>query len=132
MFSQAKWWMLCGMCTVGLAHAGVDFLEPLDGAVVEPTFMARFQVTGLEVVPSNVNKPGTGHHHLFINSVDIEKNVVIPNDNQHKHYGKGQTEAEIFLQPGKYTLTLQFGDSMHKSYGEEYRKKINITVESKP
>jgi len=117
MFSQAKWWMVGGVCMAGLAHAGVDFLEPLDGAVVEPTFMARFQVTGLEVAPSSDTRPGTGHHHLFINAVDIEKNVVIPNDNQHKHYGKGQTEAEVFLQPGKYTLTLQFGDSMHKSYG---------------
>jgi hypothetical protein len=132
MFSQAKWWMGGGVCMAGLAHAGVDFLEPLDGAVVEPSFMARFQVTGLEVAPSSDTRPGTGHHHLFINAVDIEKNVVIPNDNQHKHYGKGQTEAEVFLQPGKYTLTLQFGDSMHKSYGPEYRKKINITVVGKP
>jgi len=132
MFSQAKWWMVGGVCMAGLAHAGVDFLEPLDGAVVEPTFIARFQVTGLEVAPSSDTRPGTGHHHLFINAVDIEKNVVIPNDNQHKHYGKGQTEAEVFLQPGKYTLTLQFGDSMHKSYGPQYRKKINITVVGKP
>jgi hypothetical protein len=132
MFKKTKWWIVCGVFTAGLAHAGVDFLEPLDGAVVEPTFLARFQVTGLEVAPSSDTRPGTGHHHLFINAVDIEKNVVIPYDNQHKHYGKGQTEAEIFLQPGKYTLTLQFGDSMHKSYGAEYRKKINITVEGKP
>lgn len=132
MFKKTKWWIVCGVFTAGLAHAGVDFLEPLDGAVVEPTFLTRFQVTGLEVAPSSDTRPGTGHHHLFINAVDIEKNVVIPYDNQHKHYGKGQTEAEIFLQPGKYTLTLQFGDSMHKSYGEQYRKKINITVEGKP
>jgi hypothetical protein len=77
-------------------------------------------------------RPGTGHHHLFINAVDIEENVVIPFDNQHKHYGKGQTEAEIFLQPGKYKLTLQFGDGAHRSYGTAFRKTISINVVGKP
>jgi hypothetical protein len=77
-------------------------------------------------------RPGTGHHHLFINAVDIEENVVIPFDNQHKHFGKGQTEAEIFLQPGKYKLTLQFGDSAHRSYGAAFKKTISINVVGKP
>ena len=71
---------------------------------------------------------GTGHHHLLIDARDIETGVVIPNDNQHKHFGKGQTESLVFLQPGRYRLTLQFGDGAHRSYGEIMRKSINITV----
>ncbi len=122
---------------LSLAHVfaladGVDFIQPKDGDTVEPTFMAKFAVTGMQVVPSGEIKPGTGHHHLLINAVNIEKNVVIPNDNQHKHYGKGQTEVEVFLQPGKYKLTLQFADGAHKSYGEAYRKTIYVTVAGKP
>lgn len=111
---------------------GVDFIQPKDGDTVEPTFLAKFAVTGMEVSPAGEVKPGTGHHHLLINAVDIEKNVVIPNDNQHKHFGKGQTEAEVFLQPGKYKLTLQFADGAHRSYGEAFRKSIYVTVEGKP
>ena len=30
--------------------------------------------------------------------------------------------------PGKYRLTLQFGDGLHRSYGEKYRKTIEVTV----
>jgi len=120
-----------------LAHVfaladGVDFIQPKDGDTVEPTFLAKFAVTGMEVSPAGEVKPGTGHHHLLINAVDIEKNVVIPNNNQHKHFGKGQTEAEVFLQPGKYKLTLQFADGAHRSYGEAFRKSIYVTVAGKP
>ena len=114
------------------AAQGVDFIYPKDGDTVEPTFWAKFSVSGLELVPATEVRPGTGHHHLFINAVDIEKNVVIPFDNQHKHYGKGQSEAEIFLQPGKYKLTLQFGDSAHRSYGAAFKKTISINVVGKP
>ena len=122
---------------LSLAHVfaladGVDFIQPKDGDTVEPTFLAKFAVTGMEVSPAGEVKPGPGHHHLLINAVDIEKNVVIPNDNQHKHFGKGQTEAEVFLQPGKYKLTLQFADGAHRSYGEAFRKSIYVTVEGKP
>jgi len=122
---------------LSLAHVfaladGVDFIQPKDGDTVEPTFLAKFAVTGMEVSPAGEVKPGTGHHHLLINAVDIEKNVVIPNNNQHKHFGKGQTEAEVFLQPGKYKLTLQFADGAHRSYGEAFRKSIYVNVEGKP
>ena len=114
------------------AAQGVDFIYPKNGDTVEPTFLAKFSVSGLELTPATEVRPGTGHHHLFINAVDIEENVVIPFDNQHKHYGKGQSEAEIFLQPGKYKLTLQFGDSAHRSYGAAFKKTILINVVGKP
>ncbi|MFN6061118.1 MAG: DUF4399 domain-containing protein [Burkholderiales bacterium] len=126
--------ILLGLLVTSLfgAAQGVDFIYPKDGDTVEPTFWAKFSVTGLELAPANVVKSGTGHHHLFINAVDIEENVVIPFDNQHKHDGKGQSEAEIFLQPGKYKLTLQFGDGAHRSYGAAFRKTISINVVGKP
>ncbi|MSQ66122.1 MAG: DUF4399 domain-containing protein [Limnohabitans sp.] len=122
---------------LSLAHVfaladGVDFIQPKDGDTLEPTFLAKFAVTGMEVALAGEIKPDTGHHHLLINAVNIEKNVVIPNDNQHKHYGKGQTEAVVFLQPGKYKLTLQFADGAHRSYGEAFGKSIYVTVEGKP
>ena len=32
------------------------------------------------------------------------------------------------LAPGKHTLTLQFANALHKSYGPGYAKQITITV----
>lgn len=106
----------------------VDFIEPKDGDTVGTSFIAKFQVTGMTVSPAGEVKPGTGHHHLLINSADFAENAIIPFDNQHKHFGKGQTETEVVLPPGKYKLTLQFANGEHKSYGEKLRKTIEITV----
>ena len=49
-------------------------------------------------------------------------------DDQHRHFGKGQTETEITLPPGRYRLTMQFADGAHRSYGEKMRKTIEVTV----
>ncbi len=53
---------------------------------------------------------------------------VIPADDKHLHFGKGQSEAEVKLTPGPHTLTLQFADGAHRSYGPELSKTIKITV----
>jgi len=113
----------------GAAQAqSVDFIEPNDGATVPTTFTVKFKVNGMRVAPAGDMTEGTGHHHLLIDARDIDTGVVIPNDNQHKHFGKGQTESQVFLQPGSYRLTMQFADGAHRSYGEGMRKSINITV----
>jgi hypothetical protein len=113
----------------GAVHAqSVDFIEPKDGDTVPTTFTVKFKVTGMRIAPAGDMTEGTGHHHLLIDARDIDTGVVIPNDNQHKHFGKGQTESQVFLQPGRYRLTMQFADGAHRSYGEGMRKSINITV----
>ena len=111
------------------AHAqSVDFVEPRDGDTVPTTFTLKFKVDGMRVAPTSDKSAGVGHFHVLIDARDIEPGYVIPNDNQHKHFDKGQTESLMFLQPGKYKLTLQFADSGHRSFGEKMRKVIKITV----
>ena len=58
----------------------------------------------------------------------MPEGAVIPMDDRHRHFGKGQTEAEITLQPGRYKLTMQFADGAHRSYGEKLRKSITVDV----
>ena len=70
----------------------------------------------------------TGHHHLFINHDSLKAGEAIPVDDTHLHFGKGQTETMVTLPPGKYTLTMQFADGAHKSYGPGMSKTINVTV----
>lgn len=106
----------------------VHFVEPANGDTVTSTFTVRFAVDGMSVVPAGDLTPGTGHHHLLIDTADIDENAVIPMDDQHKHFGKGQTEAQLTLPPGKHKLTMQFADGAHRSYGAKFRKTIEITV----
>lgn len=106
----------------------VNFLEPKDGAVVTSPFKVIFAVNGMEVVPAGELKTNTGHHHLLINTGSIPSGDVIPFDNTHIHFGKGQTETEVSLSSGKYKLTMQFANGAHQSYGPQLSKSIEVTV----
>lgn len=106
----------------------VDFIEPKNSGNVSSPFKVKFAVNGMQVAPAGEMKEGTGHHHLLINAADIPEGTVIPMDDQHRHFGKGQTETEITLPPGRYRLTMQFADGAHRSYGEKIRKSIEVTV----
>ncbi len=106
----------------------VDFIEPKDGATVSSPFMVKFGLDGMKVAPAGDMSEGSGHHHLLIDTDDIPEGVVIPMDDRHRHFGKGQTEAEIKLPPGRHKLTMQFADGAHRSYGEKLRKSITVDV----
>ncbi len=110
------------------AGNGVWFSEPVDGAVVPQTFKVKFGVKGMEVDPAGEQKSGKGHHHLLVNTANVESGNIIPFDEKHIHFGKGQTEAEVKLPPGQYKLTMQFADGFHLSYGKVMSTSINVTV----
>jgi len=53
----------------------------------------------------------------------------IPNDKNHLHFGKGQTEARIELPPGRHTLQLLLGDDSHVPHQPAlYSPKITVIV----
>jgi hypothetical protein len=95
--------------------AVVYFINLKDGDTVTSPFKVQFGLTGMGVAPAGVEKPNTGHHHLIIDTTlsgDALK-APIPADDQHKHFGGGQTEAMITLPPGPHTLQLVLGDWSH-------------------
>ena len=110
------------------AAKGVYFLEPADGATVTSPFKVRFGLKGMEVKPAGEQVTGTGHHHLLINRESLAAGQIIPADDVHIHFGKGQTETEVKLVPGIYKLTMQFADGFHLSYGKEMSSTLTVTV----
>jgi len=82
------------------------------------------------VAPAGINLPNTGHHHLLLD-VDKLPNMAlpIPADKNHLHFGKGQTETVLKLEPGKHTIQLLLGNYLHIPHEKEViSKKITITV----
>jgi hypothetical protein len=106
----------------------VEFVEPKNGATLTSPFKVVFAVKGMTVQPAGDMTANTGHHHLLINAENIPNGVVIPMDDTHKHFGKGQTETEVSLPPGKYKLTMQFANGAHQSYGPQLAKSIDVVV----
>ena len=109
----------------------VFFLEPKDGATINGPVKVVMGLEGMQIKPAGEVVEGTGHHHILINQDFMSPGQVIPTDDSHRHFGKGQTEAILELPPGDYKLTLQFADGLHRSYGKELSATINIKVASK-
>ncbi len=109
------------------AHA-VMLLEPADGASVSSPFKVRFGIKGMTVAEAGEILANSGHHHLLINQAPIAKGESVPFSDQHLHFGKGQTEADVKLAPGTYKLTAQFANGAHQSYGAGMSRTITVTV----
>ena len=95
--------------------ARVYFINLKDGAEVDSPFLVQFGLSGMGVAPAGVEKPNTGHHHLLIDATLTPEQLKepIPADNNHKHFGGGQTEAMVTLPKGQHTLQLVLGDWTH-------------------
>lgn len=110
-------------------HSSVFFPNLKDGQKISSPFKLQMGVEGMQVKPAGEIVQGTGHHHLIVDGSFLKKGTAVPADATHIHFGKGQTEYDLNLSPGKHTLTLQFADGAHRSYGQELSKTISVTVE---
>ncbi|MEO6925192.1 MAG: DUF4399 domain-containing protein [Rhodanobacter sp.] len=112
------------------AGAEVYIISPTDGATVGQHVTVRFGLKGMGVAPAGVSKDRTGHHHLLVDVKQLPAaGLPIPNDAQHIHFGGGQTETTITLEPGAHTLQLELGDVHHIPFDPPLvSKRITIQV----
>lgn len=111
------------------AEAKVFFANLADGDTVTSPFTVQFGIEGMEVEPAGEANEGKGHHHIIINGSAITEGEVVPADSLNIHFGGGQTETELTLEPGTYSLTMQFADGYHRSYGEQLSATIQVNVQ---
>jgi hypothetical protein len=106
--------------------------SPADGSAVSSPVTIRFGLRGIGVAPAGIERPNTGHHHLLINLADAEMpsfDLPLPATDQVRHFGLGQTETLLELEPGQHTLQLVLGDHLHIPHASPVvSEKITITV----
>jgi len=109
--------------------AQVYVISPKDGATVGNPITVQFGLKGMGVAPASIEKDKTGHHHLLIDTKLQSQDSPIPADKQNVHFGLGQTETSITLEPGKHTLQLIVGDHNHIPHNPPVMSKpLTITV----
>lgn len=107
----------------------VFFESPADGATVSSTFVVKMGLEGMQIEPAGQVNEGYGHHHILINQTSWPEGEIIPPSDTTIHFGKGQTETELTLEPGNYVIALQFADGVHTSFGESMATNISVVVE---
>ena len=105
-----------------------------DGETVTSPFLIVFGLKGMEVAPAGTYEDNTGHFHLLINSTIAKEDYeyAIPSDETHLHFGKGQTETTLELEPGDYHLQIIMGDGDHMIHDKPVlSERIKVTVTAK-
>ena len=108
----------------------VYFIEPNNGDVLSNTFTVKFGLSNFGVAPAGYDIAMTGHHHLLVNA-DLPEDLSLPikADQNHIHFGLGQTEAEITLDKGAYRLRLLLGNYLHIPHSEPiFSEEIIVIV----
>jgi len=109
----------------------VSFGNLKNGMTVRAPFWVDFGIRGMGVIPAGNAHPKAGHHHLLVNTpLPMNHQAKIPFNDNHRHFGKGQTGVALNLPPGKHTLRLLFADHDHKPYFV-FSPEVTITVEGR-
>ena len=107
---------------------GVFFVELKDSQEVKSPVMVKMGVNGMEIEPAGAINELKGHHHIIIDGEATPEGQPVLLDETHFHFGQGQTESEMKLSSGFHTITLQFANGVHASYGSRWSKTITVKV----
>ena len=109
--------------------AELYFISPRAGETVSSPVTVRFGLKNMGVAPAGVQYDNTGHHHLLINVEAMSLDLPIINNEEYRHFGAGQTETVLNLEPGVHTLQLLLGDFAHIPHQPAVMsEQITITV----
>lgn len=109
--------------------ASVRIISPADGENLASPVTIVFGLAGMGVAPAGVDKAGTGHHHLLIDAPLPPLEQAIPSNDHYRHFGGGQTQVTLELEPGEHTLQLLLADYKHMPHEPPvYSKVIKIHV----
>lgn len=120
--------------SVSAPGAKANFIDLKDGDTVTSPVLIRFGLSGMGIAPAGLEgeaTANTGHHHLLVDAELAGEDLLnaIPMDDNHRHFGKGQTEASVKLSPGQHTLQLVLGDWTHVPHKTPVMsERITITV----
>jgi hypothetical protein len=113
--------LLVGAAAAAQGKPRVFFIEPKKNATVKSPVHLKFGVENYKIaaVPDGTvetARPGVGHFHVGVDvpCVDDGKTIVKGTPSW-VHLGKGDTEMDMQLTPGKHTLALQFADDLHNA-----------------
>jgi hypothetical protein len=127
--------VIAAMAGLGLAACGDDgptatLTSPTDGAPVAGGVALAMTADGVTIEPAGEVRSGYGHFHMIADAGCTAKGTGIAKDADHLHFGEGQTDGVIYLEPGEHQLCLQVGDGAHAALDITDTVKVDVGVKS--
>lgn len=103
------------------AKARVFFVEPANGATVKSPVHLKFGAENYKIaaVPDGTvetARPGVGHYHVGVDQACLKAGAtIVKGTPAWVHFGKGDSEIDMQLTPGRHRLSLQIGDDLHNT-----------------
>lgn len=124
--------ILFSACGSSQQDSRVFFIEPQDGENITSPFTVKMGSANLVIEPAREDDAyaiGHGHHHIVVDAELPNLELPIPkNSLKHLHFGKGQIETTLDLEPGERSLKLLFAKGDHVSWSPAQTASINVTV----
>jgi hypothetical protein len=118
--------------TKAATAARVTILEPEEGAEVPGTsVLIVLSAENIEIAPAGDPRPGTGHHHLFVNApvIPAAGEAIPAGVAGIIHLGQAQTSHELTnLTPGEYTVISVVGDLAHRRVDPQVLDTVRFRV----
>jgi hypothetical protein len=104
----------------------VAFADPTDGATVHGAVPLTMTADGIAIEEAGEVRDGAGHFHVIADAGCLDAGAAIGKDADHVHFGNGQSDGVIYLEPGEHDLCLQVGDGVHSAL--DVTDTVSITV----
>lgn len=113
------------------ADASVSFAVPSDGATLtSPSVQWQATADGVTIEEAGEVTSGAGHYHVIVDTDPVTPGETIPADDTHIHYGTGQRDGVLELEPGEHTLHLQVGDGAHTAMALTDSVDVTVSAEA--
>ena len=97
------------------------FVEPKSGATVKSPVHLQFGIENYKImaVPDGTVttvRPGIGHFHVGVDTGCVGSGkTIVKGTPSWVHFGKGDSQIDMQLTPGKHRLSLQVADDLHNA-----------------
>lgn len=109
----------------------VSFTKPADGAAVAGGVALTMTADGITIEEAAEAREGAGHFHVIADAGCTEPGTVVPKDADHVHFGKGQAEGTIYLEPGTHDLCLLAADGGHVALAATDKLTVNVGIDDR-
>ena len=122
---------LTTLSSVAPDGARVYIVSPTDGQILSSPVRVVFGSEKIAISPAGTEVANSGHHHLLIDLDALPgMDLPLPASTQLIHFGKGQTETTLTLEPGEHSLQLLLGNYIHVPHTQPVMSpKITILIE---